>query len=102
MVKKYSELYVETRRTLMNTESREEAAILARRLLCFVTGKTQEQFLADSEMYASDAVCEALDAVVKRVLNDEPLAYILGQWEFYGLPLYVSPNVLIPRDDTIC
>jgi release factor glutamine methyltransferase len=30
----------------------------------------------------------------------EPLAYILGEWEFYGLKLHVTPDVLIPRDDT--
>jgi len=30
----------------------------------------------------------------------EPLPYILGEWEFYGLPLHVDRNVLIPRDDT--
>ena len=30
----------------------------------------------------------------------EPLAYVLGEWEFYGLPLRVTPDVLIPRDDT--
>ena len=33
-------------------------------------------------------------------MQGEPIAYIMGQWEFYGLPLHVSPDVLIPRDDT--
>ena len=35
------------------------------------------------------------------MIAGEPLAYILGQWSFYGLPLTVTPEVLIPRDDTI-
>lgn len=30
----------------------------------------------------------------------EPLQYLLGKWEFYGLPFYVGPGVLIPRQDT--
>ena len=41
-----------------------------------------------------------MEANLARLLNDEPIAYILGQWEFYGLPLHVTPDVLIPRDDT--
>ena len=39
-------------------------------------------------------------ALIQRYLQGEPLAYILGEWEFYGLKLYVDPHVLIPRDDT--
>jgi len=35
-----------------------------------------------------------------RFIAGKPLAYILGEWEFYGLKLTVTPDVLIPRDDT--
>ena len=41
-----------------------------------------------------------MDAAVQRLMNGEPLAYVLGKWEFYGLELIVTPDVLIPRDDT--
>ena len=37
---------------------------------------------------------------IRRLLDGEPLAYVLGEWEFYGLKLVVNENVLIPRDDT--
>lgn len=100
MVKKLSQLYLETRRALMETEDSQSAGMLARQLLCHVTGKSQEQFLSDREMYVGDDVCAATEACVGRVLAGEPLAYILGCWEFYGLELYVDRNVLIPRDDT--
>lgn len=30
----------------------------------------------------------------------EPVAYLIGEWEFYGLPLDISESVLIPRPDT--
>ena len=36
----------------------------------------------------------------ERYLSGEPLQYIIGEWEFYGLPFYVNPDVLIPRADT--
>ncbi len=100
MVKKFSQLYLEARRALMAVEDQERASLLARNLLCFVSGKSQEAILADREKYACEAVCEAMESSVQRVLAGEPLAYVLGEWEFYGLSLYVDKNVLIPRDDT--
>lgn len=84
----------------MSQEDPSEASFLARNLVCHVTGKTQEQMLADREMYVSDEACEKVAELVQRVLSGEPLAYVLGEWEFYGMKLAVSPNVLIPRDDT--
>ena len=100
MVKKLSQLYLDTRRALLQIEDPQTAGFIARNLLCFVTGKDQAQILQDSEMYVGDDVCAAMDSAVKRVLAGEPLAYILNEWEFYGLKLYVDKNVLIPRDDT--
>ncbi len=41
-----------------------------------------------------------IGALVERHLNGEPVAYLIGEWEFYGLPLDVSEAVLIPRPDT--
>ena len=100
MVKQYGALYVDARRELLSTEDAHTAGFYARQLLCHVSGKTQEAILADRELYASEEVCRAMDRGVKRLLSGEPLAYVLGEWEFYGLPLRVDKNVLIPRDDT--
>ena len=100
MVKKLSQLYLDTRRALLATEDADTASMLARNLICHVTGKTPEQFLADREMYASQSICEEMEAATARLKAGEPLAYILGEWEFYGLKLHVNKNVLIPRDDT--
>ncbi|MBS5151235.1 MAG: peptide chain release factor N(5)-glutamine methyltransferase [Butyricicoccus pullicaecorum] len=41
-----------------------------------------------------------LEALLKRRLQGEPLAYLLGEWDFYGITLRVTPDVLIPRSDT--
>ncbi len=100
MVKKISELYLDCRRALMAIDDPQTAGMAARNLLCFVSGKTHEQILAQREIYASEEVCRNMEAVTQRYLQGEPLAYILGEWEFYGLKLYVNPHVLIPRDDT--
>lgn len=74
--------------------------MLARQLLCHITGKSPESLLADREMYVSDDVCNAMDAAVARIQAGEPLAYVLGEWDFYGMRLTVDNRVLIPRDDT--
>ena len=100
MVKQYSQLYLEARRVLLTTEDQQTASLYARNLLCHASGKTQEQVLAARDLYASEAVCEVVEAAVKRLLEGEPLAYVLGEWDFYGLRLEVNKNVLIPRDDT--
>ena len=100
MVKKFSQLYLEARRAFMEIEDQQTASLLARNLLCFVSGKSQEAIVADREKYACEAVCEAMESSVQRILAGEPLAYVLGEWEFYGMTLYVDKNVLIPRDDT--
>lgn len=100
MVKKISDLYLEARRAFMTQGDAQTAGLLARNLLCHVTGKTNEQILADREMYAGEDTCKAMSQAVTRVLSGEPLAYVLGQWDFYGLTLQVTKDVLIPRDDT--
>ena len=101
MVKKYSELYLEARRALMTQEDAQTAGLMARNLMALYSGQSQEYILSNREMYASEETCEKTEKAVKRLLKGEPLAYVLGEWEFYGLPLYVNENVLIPRDDTV-
>ena len=95
-----SELYLQTRRALLSQEDAETAAFLARELLCHVTGKPKEQILAQQGHYASEKTCEEMAILTDRLLAGEPLAYVLGEWEFYGMKLTVNAHVLIPRDDT--
>lgn len=100
MVKQYSQLYLDARRTLLQTEDAATAGMMARILLSHVSGKSQEAVLADRDLYASEEIGLKMDAGVRRLLKGEPLAYVLGEWEFYGLKMYVDEHVLIPRDDT--
>ena len=41
-----------------------------------------------------------LDSLIQRRLNHEPMAYIVGHKEFFGLEFYVTPDTLIPRSET--
>ena len=100
MVKQYGSLYLDTRRALLALEDADTAGMIARYLMCHASGQTQEYILAHQDLYASEETCRAVEEGLKRLLAEEPLPYVLGEWEFYGLPLYVSPDVLIPRDDT--
>lgn len=100
MVKPYGELYLDTRRALLAVEDAQTAGLMARQLLCHASGKSQEFILAHRELYAPEETAAAVEAGLKRLLAGEPLAYVLGEWEFYGLTLRVTPDVLIPRDDT--
>lgn len=101
MVKQYGQLYMDARCRLLETEDVDSASRMARHLLAHVSGKTQAAILADRDLYASEEISRKLDAGVERLLAGEPLAYVLGEWEFYGLNLYVNDHVLIPRDDTV-
>ena len=101
MVKKINDLFVDSRKALLTVEEPDRATMVARNLLSHVTGKTQSQLLADRDMYVDDEICAAMDAALARLLSGEPLAYVLGEWDFYGMTLYVDHNVLIPRDDTV-
>lgn len=101
MVKQYGLLYQDTRRALLATEDVQDAGVLARMLICHYSGKSQADFLADRDLYASEKIVSDVEAGLQRLLTGEPIAYVLGQWEFYGLPLHVNSHVLIPRDDTV-
>ncbi len=41
-----------------------------------------------------------LEDVIKRLSKNEPIQYIIGKWEFYGLDIFIEPPVLIPRQET--
>ena len=95
----YNNLYLDTRQRLRQAGV-EAAQLEAREIVCYAADKTREQFFRDAALYASDAVERRVKELVERRLAGEPVAYIIGEWEFYGLPLDISRDVLIPRADT--
>ena len=72
----------------------------ARRLLASLTGRPLTWFMAHGDDPADPNTATRFQALAERRRAGEPLAYLLGQQEFYGRPFAVSPAVLIPRADT--
>ena len=95
----YNNLYLDIRRQL-RLAGIEAATLEARELVCFGTGKSREDLARDGGLYASPELEAQVRDLVDRHLAGEPVAYLIGEWEFYGLPLDISPDVLIPRSDT--
>ncbi|MDF2838763.1 MAG: protein-(glutamine-N5) methyltransferase, release factor-specific [Evtepia sp.] len=99
MTATYNDLYLDVRKGLKKTGI-EAASLEARELICAASGKTREQFFRDLPLYAPDFVQQKLEDLLLRRMQGEPVAYLVGEWEFYGLTLTINHHVLIPRPDT--
>ncbi|MGN8875406.1 peptide chain release factor N(5)-glutamine methyltransferase [Pseudoflavonifractor sp. HCP28S3_F10] len=99
MATTYNNLYLDARKRL-KAAGIEAAQLEAREIVCFAAEKSRDQFYRDLTLYASDQVEQKMAELVERRLAGEPVAYLIGEWEFYGLPLDISRDVLIPRLDT--
>lgn len=75
-------------------------ALETRILLSHVTGLSRMQLITHDEQALTPEQMEALEQLAQRRLQGEPIAYLTGQREFYGLMLRVTPDVLIPRPET--
>lgn len=99
MLKTYNEIYLAARNVLRAGKI-EGYALEAKILVAAAAGKTTSRLLRDLNLYTSDEVEKKVVSFLERRLKGEPVAYITNSWEFYGLPMYVTRDVLIPRMDT--
>ena len=99
MAETYNTLYLDARRALREAGA-DAPQLEAQELLRFASGKTREELYRDMPLYPGEEIARRFSALLARRLAGEPVAYLLGEWEFYGLPLDICPDVLIPRDDT--
>ena len=96
----YNDIYLKVRKSLKNADIG-ATELEARLIVSYCAGKSKEEMLAIGKIFATDpAIKKKIDESLERRLNGEPLAYVLGEWEFYGIPLIINENVLIPRIDT--
>lgn len=99
MATTYNNLHLDARRRL-RAAGAENAQLEARELVCYAADKSREQFFQSLSLYMPAAVETRAEALLERRLRGEPVAYLIGEWEFYGLSLNISQDVLIPRMDT--
>jgi release factor glutamine methyltransferase len=71
----------------------------AQLLVAHVLGQTRSWVIAHDDQALADKAL-ALSALLRRRADGEPLAYLLGEREFHGLTLRITPDVLVPRADT--
>lgn len=95
----YNDIYIAAR-TALRQNGVEAYSLEARLLTAAAAGKTTAELMRDLGLYTSGDIVSRAEAMLRRRLSGEPLAYITGSWEFYGLTLTVTPDVLIPRMDT--
>ena len=95
----YQNLYLDIRRQF-HMAGLPGADLEARELVCCGSGKSRGEFYRDGAVNVSPEAEESVRALAKRHLDGEPVAYLIGEWEFYGLTLDIDASVLIPRIDT--
>ena len=98
-MKTYNDIYLQTRNALRDSGI-EGYTLEARLLVATASGKTTQELLRDLPLYTSSEVADKVAALTERRISGEPVAYITGAWEFYGLPMFITTDVLIPRMDT--
>ena len=96
----YKEWLAQVIADLAQKNPTENSKIDALVLLQHATGKSRTQILAFDDTEIDEKVRLKLTALLDRRLKGEPIAYILGEKEFWSLPLNVSKGTLIPRPDT--
>ena len=95
----YNNLYLDLRQRF-HKAGMADPTLEARELVCCAAGKSREELSRDGRLYVPAAVEQQVERLAQRHLAGEPVAYLIGEWEFYGLPLDISESVLIPRPDT--
>lgn len=98
-MKKYNDVYMALRKRFKDAGI-ETFALDARLILASAAGKTPAELVRDMNLYVNEDFEEKVDKLAERRLQGEHVAYITGEWEFYGLPVAVTTDVLIPRIDT--
>jgi release factor glutamine methyltransferase len=78
----------------------ETATMDAQVLVAHIIEKPRSWVLAHPEAQLSEAQRNQLGQALARLVHGEPLPYVIGHWEFYGLDFDLTPDVLIPRPET--
>ena len=98
-MKTYNDIYLQARNALRE-HGIEGYSLEARLLVATAAGKTAQELMRDLSLYTTPEMAAKVADLTERRIAGEPVAYITGAWEFYGLPMVITTDVLIPRMDT--
>lgn len=93
-------LFRDVTKTLSSVYDQHEARTLSFMLLEHLFNVSRVDILADKDTTFSAFQRNQLQGMLDRLVKHEPIQYVLGETEFYGLTLEVGPGVLIPRPET--
>lgn len=96
----YSQLAAETTRTLATVYPQSEAKAMTRLIFERLKGFTPADLVLKGAQDVGDYIIGKTQQVVNRLLKNEPIQYIFGIADFYGMDFKVTPDVLIPRSET--
>lgn len=89
ITKQLSEIYTEN-----------ESISMAREIVCFITNRSLTSLLADGEINLNEKENQQVDIIIKRLLQHEPLQYIIGSTTFFNRTFNCDSRALIPRPET--
>jgi release factor glutamine methyltransferase len=78
----------------------EECRHISMMLMEHYLGQQRNDVLLDRQLQLSNKTESMLDAAITRIINYEPIQYVIGETYFYDRAFYVSPAVLVPRRET--
>src|SRR3990172_5887180 len=87
-------------RTILSQYGISDSRLEADLLICYAAGLSRLELLLEPEHRLSAGQVVRLRRLLSRRLTGEPIPYILGASEFYGIEFHVDPRVLIPRPET--
>ena len=96
-IKDVFNVFKQTLATLYDANETEALTLL---VINELTGLSNAKIKAFPEQEITSTEVEKLNNILSRLQTGEPVQYILGHTEFYGLPFNVTPSVLIPRPET--
>ena len=99
MTKTINDVYMQLYKRFRDADD-PQPSLSARELTAYACRVDKDKTAEWGHTYLDDATVDYAHLLCDRCLYGEPLAYILGEWDFYGLTFQVDKNVLIPRADT--
>ena len=94
------DVFDDYKRALNNLYEANELETITLMAVGEVSGFSNAKIKAFPELELSQQQEEKLKDILSRLKTGEPIQYIWGKTEFYGLPFHVNPSVLIPRPET--